>query len=1555
GGNLSTAAAGRSSSCPAAKSVPGGPGLPSSVPSVGHNDRDALHAFVRFPDLSVPAASLCVGGQSRADAAPPGTREKESGVVTTEPTLRSLRAPPGLPSPCTRVARHPQSPTTLQHLDEGTSLSAGPWGNPSAPVACTSFGDTDAALLAALGVIPPVSHTQQSPIDIVREHSGEPPDFLSFGPPRLPANIGCSPSGQLTSPLGSAGNTPLQKTAQEAARSSAEAVAALSGASATKTEHTSAERVAGEVETLGGGQLLGNREAAALFDVLVTALGLAENSGQQREWSGSTKDKVWSRPVHPSSRLRHAQDHQADDPQPSSAAGKEGLSDLGARGKAALGPAVPGQSSHFHTGAGGVSMPHSPSHVRDNQVTRPSYTVPSVPRASTNAGSDPSSPASLPSPLFNAGDFASLLAQALQQHQEREQHRQLVHDLLARCLQEISCQDRSPTKGETSRLQQHTSSSGVSGSGCSEELCLLLATAQERLRLAEQRRAHTSSQDRPPVEPSTLSPRGALSSEVSRVPEDSLSSRKPEYFFRRLSFQQQQHASTAPPPEPLPCGEGGTKKIGRQSRGQQHVSQHQRRQHTAAAGSGRSSEADTGGRGGRGVDMSSSSDIAGPAFTSVAGGSSASVVDSCSSTGQAAVVATGPGGVPGPPGGAVAATSGATGVGDRRPRKKRDGRRARGAGGGIGVPEGLDASSAPLPSSCSMALRAFRLGTLRPFTLRDVGDNALEFCKDPFASTFLQEQLEVCSVNDRMAMLLQLLPHVRELTADPNGSYVLQKFLLHGSDKEKEWIAAQLAGDVVRFSLEVYGCRVIQRALESLPLPAQLRLVAELEDHVIACVEDQHGNHVIQKCAEQLPPPSVQFIIDAFKGQEARMAVHSYGCRVIQRLLEACPVAQVAPLVDAVMQELRTLIRNQFGNYVVQHILEFGREADKLKIIKLMCESIVPLSTEKYSWWVKQDLNVVERALTLDAMGIARRDIISAALGGAESSGQPLKIMMLDRYGNYVVQRMMDVAPSDLRPSLLSLLRQQVDVLKKFTYGKHIVTALDRIDSNTSSPSTDSATGPSSATGAPEPFTPTGRGGLPGTTVAGAGAPGKTSGTSAPPPPVSRSNAVNAGSGSAQAQQPAGGQRHQYHRAQPQQQQTLPVHLGSDTGSQSVSPSALSPAASGSVRSRGGNEFGAGAAVGWGRRGGGQHFQCRNLLTGGGSPQAATGVAKGGRATTEARPTGFDRQVGGGGGGAAEFIAEDRRLSGSRGRADEAHAEWLNPARLQQLLQIDHLSPSARASALAALQQCLGSLSGISPSSSSSTSPSSRFSPAAGGGVGDVENTGMHQMKNYADSELLRCLSQVSTPTSRSVLENLGASHGLGAGVIGAGDNQEGPSFVRAHTSGGGTSSASAVSGSSPVQLLPYLSFPGASQPVRGGAMDAPGGQPALPHIRQHGGFSQLQYLPYESSSTSFRSLNRAASSGFLYGRGAAGSGSASAPGAVVRSGSGEHCSTHQREGSSASGGIRLTPEMVSEVLNVVQQYQRHPAPSTPWSRERDGSAAAPSPPQNPTNPRRPP
>ena len=50
--------------------------------------------------------------------------------------------------------------------------------------------------------------------------------------------------------------------------------------------------------------------------------------------------------------------------------------------------------------------------------------------------------------------------------------------------------------------------------------------------------------------------------------------------------------------------------------------------------------------------------------------------------------------------------------------------------------------------------------------------------------------------------------------------------------------------------------------------------------------------------------------------------------------------------------------------------------------------------------------------------------------------------MMKDKFGNYVVQKLMDIAEGEQKQELISRLKEFMPVLDKLPYGKHILFAL---------------------------------------------------------------------------------------------------------------------------------------------------------------------------------------------------------------------------------------------------------------------------------------------------------------------------------------------------------------------------------------------------------------------------------------------------------------------------------------------------------------------------------
>ena len=54
--------------------------------------------------------------------------------------------------------------------------------------------------------------------------------------------------------------------------------------------------------------------------------------------------------------------------------------------------------------------------------------------------------------------------------------------------------------------------------------------------------------------------------------------------------------------------------------------------------------------------------------------------------------------------------------------------------------------------------------------------------------------------------------------------------------------------------------------------------------------------------------------------------------------------------------------------------------------------------------------------------------------------------MMKDQYANYVVQKMLDVFEQDARILLIQRITPLISSLKKYSYGKHIVNKVEKLN-----------------------------------------------------------------------------------------------------------------------------------------------------------------------------------------------------------------------------------------------------------------------------------------------------------------------------------------------------------------------------------------------------------------------------------------------------------------------------------------------------------------------------
>eukprot|EP01059_Diplonema_ambulator_P000609 TRINITY_DN10504_c0_g2_i1.p1 TRINITY_DN10504_c0_g2~~TRINITY_DN10504_c0_g2_i1.p1 ORF type:complete len:597 (+),score=218.58 TRINITY_DN10504_c0_g2_i1:77-1867(+) len=315
----------------------------------------------------------------------------------------------------------------------------------------------------------------------------------------------------------------------------------------------------------------------------------------------------------------------------------------------------------------------------------------------------------------------------------------------------------------------------------------------------------------------------------------------------------------------------------------------------------------------------------------------------------------------------------------------------------------------------------------------------VEVARDHAGSRALQRRLDMgCTDDEKEALFKEVEPKCSELMVHMFGNYVVQKLFEHGLPHQVQILSEKLRGNILSLTLSPYGCRVVQKALEVVELKYRNMAIEELTGHVPRCVQDQNGNHVIQKCIETMPN-KVDFIVCAFRNNVQALAMHAYGCRVIQRLLEYCKRSpEIEPIIQEVLAAVDQLVGDRYGNYVVQHVIINGEPQHRTFIAQRLKGSVLALARGKFS------SNVVEKMFEFGSHS-ERDELLNELVQHSSADGMSgLIAMVQDPFANYVVQKMLDCC-DDLHQKLITEhIRPHVASLRRFNYGKHIITRLEK-------------------------------------------------------------------------------------------------------------------------------------------------------------------------------------------------------------------------------------------------------------------------------------------------------------------------------------------------------------------------------------------------------------------------------------------------------------------------------------------------------------------------------
>ena len=321
-------------------------------------------------------------------------------------------------------------------------------------------------------------------------------------------------------------------------------------------------------------------------------------------------------------------------------------------------------------------------------------------------------------------------------------------------------------------------------------------------------------------------------------------------------------------------------------------------------------------------------------------------------------------------------------------------------------------------------------------------ENPSFFLKDQNYCRQIQTKLEknINNIKYSEEFYENIKPRLIEIIEHQFGNYVIQKFLsLLLSQENKlifENIFLEIKDQLYSICVHNYGTRVIQKTLEKLENGNYSKIETEklnsvfqslIEKHLYELCCDKNGNHVYQKLLRIFPKENNKnnFLFDELIKISYEVSIIQQGATLLGVAFDQGNEEQKQKLSEAIIERIGDLIIDKYGNYTIQTVFKLYNEKINEKIFKYIDDNLLRLSKEKFS------SNVIDKCIVKDydksnifIMSIIQKDVI--------------KDIIVDQYGNYIVQKALSVSDDDTIKKIMEQVRPMISELQKTTIGKKI-------------------------------------------------------------------------------------------------------------------------------------------------------------------------------------------------------------------------------------------------------------------------------------------------------------------------------------------------------------------------------------------------------------------------------------------------------------------------------------------------------------------------------------
>ncbi|EFH41713.1 predicted protein [Arabidopsis lyrata subsp. lyrata] len=282
----------------------------------------------------------------------------------------------------------------------------------------------------------------------------------------------------------------------------------------------------------------------------------------------------------------------------------------------------------------------------------------------------------------------------------------------------------------------------------------------------------------------------------------------------------------------------------------------------------------------------------------------------------------------------------------------------------------------------------------------------------------------------------RIIVHICELMVDPYGKDVVMLLIGKCCSEQIIQIVDLVTQDMFQFvniCFDLRGTAAIQELLDSIHKRAndQIPRIMDLINSVgLQLAKSSNARFLILSCFRLFPLSHCRYLLEVVAQHCYEISIDQNGCCLYQQCLDKnrVPNPEIRQrLISEVISHALRLCLNCYGNYVVQYIVELNNQHVINALVRQLIGNYAHLARNKYG------SHVVQKLLRL--RGVDTRLIVVDLLSQIDT-------LLLDPFGNYVIQTAWFVSKDDVRHMLRYHIELNIRLMRCNKFGNKLLEKL---------------------------------------------------------------------------------------------------------------------------------------------------------------------------------------------------------------------------------------------------------------------------------------------------------------------------------------------------------------------------------------------------------------------------------------------------------------------------------------------------------------------------------